>query len=549
MKIRLLNRLNWPKPGLVNFGVVSLTVVGVAYYSGGVSQQISREVKANMAVKVSLLAELVSQRDLANSLDLPKLSSQLSKITWSQTGYVLILERTGRLLAHPPSAYGAGNQLLSLINTTPIQQIWSEGEGSFVFEDDKGLNWVAYGQRLEKSHLILIVQPERELFASQKKVQILSWMVTSLTAISLGLLANFFDRVSEQLAQSCCQLKFQIQDYTVQSKKTQKAADRTKGAKDRLIANLSPELSTFLQLIFGYAQLRRKKLSLNSRSREKFSTYKLKWRIKGTRVGHTSQTPEDLIAQAKVYSPPDSPSTKTQSPPQETQQKTSNKQKKKTRPTQTKQKTYYSYQSSTSEYHASSSHQHQQGTEDVEEIREQFLSIFEKYLLQQREDGYKISWIWYKLKEEFIPSPLEICWLSVVFRYSPYWSVFKTEELYGKADRTTIFHLITTHQQEWLDYFQTRWGIKEEKQQRQQNRRQHKTKGSRQHHFTGQIFVHHTYLQILGLTFPFTLQELKSAYRRRAIETHPDNGGTAEAFRSVHTAYQTLLASYYFFDR
>ena len=271
-----------------------------------------------------------------------------------------------------------------------------------------------------------------------------------------------------------------------------------------------------------------------------------KWRMKGKRTWQTSQSPEDFIAQAKAYSPPNY-----QSKHQKTQQETSKKQKKKKKQKQTKQKTYYSYQSTYSDYHSSSSNHHQQETEEVEGIRPEFLRLFEKYLQEQRENDYKIGWIWYKLKEEFLPSPLEICWLSVVFDYSPYWAVYKTEELYGAADRTTILLQIKLHQQEWLDYFQKRWGIKEEHQQRQnyqerqqyqrqQYQRQQKARSSHQRHASGQTFVHQTYLKILGLTFPFTLQELKRAYRKRALETHPDSGGTAEAFRSVHTAYQTL---------
>ena len=286
--------------------------------------------------------------------------------------------------------------------------------------------------------------------------------------------------------------------------------------------------------------------------------------MKGKRAWQTSQNPEDFIAQAKAYSPPDY-----QSKQQKTQQKTSTKQKKKKQQKQTRQKTYYSHQSSYSDYYSSSSNQ-QQSTEEVKGIRSEFLKIFEKYLHEQRENDYKIGWIWYKLKEEFLPYPLEICWLSVVFKYSPYWAVFKTEELYGIADRTTILLQIKLHQQEWLDYFQKRWGIKEERQQRQQDRherqrqkyqerqqyrqrqharqhqqdqRQQRTRSSHQHQSTGQTFLHQTYLKILGLTFPFTLQDLKRAYRKRALETHPDSGGTAEAFRSVHTAYQTLSLS------
>jgi hypothetical protein len=35
--------------------------------------------------------------------------------------------------------------------------------------------------------------------------------------------------------------------------------------------------------------------------------------------------------------------------------------------------------------------------------------------------------------------------------------------------------------------------------------------------------------------------EIKRAYRQRALETHPDRGGDAEAFREVQRAYEEAL--------
>jgi hypothetical protein len=40
-------------------------------------------------------------------------------------------------------------------------------------------------------------------------------------------------------------------------------------------------------------------------------------------------------------------------------------------------------------------------------------------------------------------------------------------------------------------------------------------------------------LRRFGLTWPFTAAELKKAYRKRCMETHPDRGGSSEAFNEV----------------
>ncbi|MBL9026566.1 MAG: J domain-containing protein [Myxococcales bacterium] len=46
---------------------------------------------------------------------------------------------------------------------------------------------------------------------------------------------------------------------------------------------------------------------------------------------------------------------------------------------------------------------------------------------------------------------------------------------------------------------------------------------------------------ILGLPPEATVDEIKRAYRRRALETHPDRGGDAEVFRAVQSAYERAL--------
>lgn len=47
---------------------------------------------------------------------------------------------------------------------------------------------------------------------------------------------------------------------------------------------------------------------------------------------------------------------------------------------------------------------------------------------------------------------------------------------------------------------------------------------------------------ILGVGPKATLDEIRKAYRKRAKETHPDQGGTAEAFRELLKAYDAALA-------
>jgi hypothetical protein len=44
--------------------------------------------------------------------------------------------------------------------------------------------------------------------------------------------------------------------------------------------------------------------------------------------------------------------------------------------------------------------------------------------------------------------------------------------------------------------------------------------------------------ETLGITARATIDDLKRAFRQRALATHPDRGGNAEAFRQVQSAFK-----------
>ncbi len=45
----------------------------------------------------------------------------------------------------------------------------------------------------------------------------------------------------------------------------------------------------------------------------------------------------------------------------------------------------------------------------------------------------------------------------------------------------------------------------------------------------------------LGIRPPASLDDIKSAYRRKALEAHPDRGGSPSDFQAVEAAYRQLL--------
>lgn len=46
------------------------------------------------------------------------------------------------------------------------------------------------------------------------------------------------------------------------------------------------------------------------------------------------------------------------------------------------------------------------------------------------------------------------------------------------------------------------------------------------------------FARVLDIPWPTSKDEIRLAYRRRALETHPDRGGSAAAFREVQSAFE-----------
>lgn len=47
-------------------------------------------------------------------------------------------------------------------------------------------------------------------------------------------------------------------------------------------------------------------------------------------------------------------------------------------------------------------------------------------------------------------------------------------------------------------------------------------------------------LSLLGIDYPYTKAQLVSAYRQKALKTHPDTGGNSSVFMAVNKAYEQL---------
>ena len=64
-------------------------------------------------------------------------------------------------------------------------------------------------------------------------------------------------------------------------------------------------------------------------------------------------------------------------------------------------------------------------------------------LTYQRQQGYNNVWIWRSLLDNYRLTTAEICWLCVVFDYSPWWAYYKAKEHSDELSKEEIFRIIS----------------------------------------------------------------------------------------------------------
>ena len=236
--------------------------------------------------------------------DLEILAKQVGQLKVGETGYAFVVDRSGTVLAHPNQEYLSGEQLKNLKNFLPVKHLLSKKDGPFPFKDDRDVNWMSYGRRLENGWGVVVLQEEREFFKSQREFERSAFFlaivmvigvslligilanriiapITNLTnaasAIAngefsrkikiertdeLGILANSFNQMGANLKSLFENLEQRIEERTAQLKQAKENAEQAKEeaeaatvVKDKFLINISHELRTPLNAVIGYAKI------------------------------------------------------------------------------------------------------------------------------------------------------------------------------------------------------------------------------------------------------------------------------------------------------
>ncbi len=238
--------------------------------------------------------------------ELAALAEQIGELKFGKTGYALLVDRNGRVLAHPNSAMLSGEKLENLSQYPPIRNVLEDRDGFFSFKNEQGIDWVSYGISLENGWNVVIVQQEAEFVINEQEFKSSVYLIASVTVIAvsaltwllanhlirpisqltraakaiaqgqlnrrveierqdeLGTLATSFNQMAQGLKTSFKELEYRVRKRTAELNKAKEAAENANQTKDRFLARISHELRSPLNTIISYGKILQENPELTS---------------------------------------------------------------------------------------------------------------------------------------------------------------------------------------------------------------------------------------------------------------------------------------------
>ncbi|VEP12741.1 Methyl-accepting chemotaxis protein [Hyella patelloides LEGE 07179] len=186
------------------------------------------------------------------------IAAQVANINVGETGVAIIVDNNGQVVAHSNSELISGDTLVNLNNYPPVANIIAGNEGNFIFVDEAGIEWIAHGKLLDNDWAAITLQHTNEAFFAEQQYQqiaiasiviviLITSILTSIIASSavkplinltnvslkvaegdfsntvksdrddeIGILADAFNQMAQQLQESFATLETKVNERTVQ---------------------------------------------------------------------------------------------------------------------------------------------------------------------------------------------------------------------------------------------------------------------------------------------------------------------------------------------
>ncbi|NCQ04437.1 MAG: HAMP domain-containing protein [Cyanobacteria bacterium] len=123
--------------------------------------------------------------------NLEEIAQQVGAVKIGKTGYAIIVDNKGQVVAHPDPAFATGDKLADFSQFPPVKSLLEGKKGHFDFTDKDGKQWLSYSTFIENGWGVIIVQEKAEAFLQKQEFQQAVWTI-SLIIVTLITLIVFF---------------------------------------------------------------------------------------------------------------------------------------------------------------------------------------------------------------------------------------------------------------------------------------------------------------------------------------------------------------------
>ena len=129
---------------------------------------------------------------ICSSLD--AITEQVQETDLGETGVEIVVDSTGKAVAHTNPEITSGDSLVDLSNYPPVANVLAGNEGEIIFVDEAGIEWIAQGKILDNGWSAITLQQTSEAFAAERQYQqtaiALVLLVILATAVLTSVIAN-----------------------------------------------------------------------------------------------------------------------------------------------------------------------------------------------------------------------------------------------------------------------------------------------------------------------------------------------------------------------
>ena len=129
---------------------------------------------------------------ICSSLD--AITEQVQETDLGETGIEIVVDSTGKAVAHTNPEITSGDDLVDLSNYPPVANVLAGNEGEITFIDEAGIKWIAQGKILDNGWNAITMQQVSEAFAAERQYQQVAvtsvLLVIVFTTILTSIVAN-----------------------------------------------------------------------------------------------------------------------------------------------------------------------------------------------------------------------------------------------------------------------------------------------------------------------------------------------------------------------